>query len=168
MKNAGLLSLETIRFIRKAIENDFEFQRILENTENVSHSLSINLSSQAIEEIKHLKGDDLNSFSKLPSPSVISALNKIILDGRFIDSWQSNLDEVVSQLDINLTPQLRKELMSTSLNDLYQNNLNEEAQASVATTAAGVVAAVVVGAAVAHRDINYEEPVLDFSNIPKF
>ncbi len=128
MKNAGLLSLETIRFIRKAIENDFEFQRILESTESVSYSLSINLSPQAIEEIKHLKRDDLSSFTKLPSPNVISVLNKIILDGRFIDSWQINLDEVAAQLNINLTPHLRQELMSTSLDALYQNNLNDEAQ----------------------------------------
>ena len=168
MKNSGLLNFETIQFVRKAIDSDIALQEILNNPQIVAQSLQVKLSSRSIEELTSLRENNIDKELSLPSPKVISILNKIILDGRFINSWQHNLDEVSAQLNISLTPDLREELLSTNIEDLFRNNLHEEPQASVATTAAGVVAAVVVGAAVAHVNTHDEVPVLDFSNVPKF
>ena len=167
IQDDGLLSLDSVRFIRGGVDNGHDFKNIIENPRSVADTIGQTLSAESEAEIKMLLDPSLIESSLIPSTQVISALNKILLDGRFIDTWRSNLEHVFSSLNIPLTPELRDELKSVDVEDLLKQE-TEGTDVSVVTTAAGVVAAVAVGAAVAHGVQFREEPILDFSNVPKF
>lgn len=161
------LNVESARVFREAIDRGISYSDVVKDPAGAASRAGVPLGRDGASRIAGLADPKYAASATAPSAQAIQALNAVILDGRFVDSWKEDIDAVFSKLSVPLDDAVRAELLSLDIDMLLEPD-TVAADASVATTAAGVVAAVVTGAAVSTHHIARPKPVLDFSKLPKF
>lgn len=158
------LTVETIRLLRAGLERGLTFETMTAQPNTLEQVLGSPVPEASINQIRALATSELRDRVAGLSTDAISCLHRIVLDGRFVQSWKDDIPATLEALGMRADSRVQGELQAFDLNDLI--SYEPKFLAYIGTISIAV--AVVVGAAVANDRLASTPMVVDLSGIPKF
>lgn len=165
MKNPKF-SIETARFLRKAVTEGISVTEISKSPCDVSKKLGLKMNDEIEREILMLSDRSIVEKINIDDAKTISFLNKVLVDGRYVMEWQEDPCKVARELNLEMDNDLEAKIKKVNFDDLIEHNPDDIAR--YVGIASFIIAVIVIANAKPGDFPDDDTIVYDFSDIPKF